>query len=76
MYENQIVGVNSRPGDLKVNICRLKQLNNIRAAGKDETVNVVPPMQLTLEDAVEYVMDGEYVEVTPGEIRMGKFSHK
>ena len=61
----------SSPLSLKVNICRLKALSNMRAAGKDETVNVVPPLILSLEDAVEYVQDGEYVEVTPDSIRMG-----
>ena len=71
MYENQIVGIHAREGDLKVNICKAKELNNMRAAGKDDFIKLAPPMQLTLEDAVEYVVEGEFVEVTPEKVRMG-----
>jgi len=73
VYEDQIVGINSKAGDLKVNICKTKQLTNMRSAGADEKSTCTPPMQLTLEDAVEYVVQGEFVEVTPDAIRMGKF---
>merc|ERR1719331_2025791 len=72
VYEDQIVGIHSRQGDLKVNICRTKQLTNMRASGKDDNVNLVPPKALSLEEAVEYVIDDEFVEVTPDAIRMGK----
>jgi len=72
VYENQIVGIHQRPGDLKVNICRQKQLTNMRSAGKDDNTNVTPAVELTLEDAVEYIEEGEFVEVTPAAIRMGK----
>ena len=72
MYEDQIVGIHSRQGDLKVNICRTKQLTNMRASGKDDNTNLTPPKLLTLEEAVEYVIDDEFVEVTPTAIRMGK----
>jgi len=71
VYENQIVGVNAKSGDLKANICRAKALTNMRSAGADEKSTTSTPLQLTLEDAVEYVIDGEYVEVTPDAIRMG-----
>jgi len=76
VYENQIIGISARPGDLKVNICRKKQLTNMRSAGNDDFVNIVPAKQLTLEDAVEYVEEGEFVEVTPEAIRMYKAGAK
>merc|ERR1719478_815194 len=60
VYENQIIGINA------------KALTNMRSAGADEKSNVTPPMQLTLEDAVEYIQEGEFVEVTPDAVRMGK----
>jgi len=72
VYENQIVGIHQRAGDLKVNICRTKQLTNMRSAGKDDNTNVVPAQDLSLEEAVEYIEDDEFVEVTPAAIRMGK----
>merc|ERR1712160_62581 len=67
VYEDQIIGVNAKTGDLKANA-----LPNMRSAGNDEKSNCIPPMQLTLEDAVEYIQDGEFVEVTPDAVRMGK----
>ena len=73
VYENQIVGVHASAGDLKVNICKAKQLNNMRSTGNDEMIKLAPAMQLTLEDAVEYVASDEYVEVTPTAVRMGKY---
>ena len=56
VYEDQIIGINAKAGDLKVNACKTKALTNMRSAGADEKSNVTPPMQLTLEDAVEYVV--------------------
>jgi len=72
VYEDQIVGVHAKSNDLKVNICKAKQLTNMRSAGADEKSSTTPAMQLTLEDAVEYVVDGEFVEITPEAVRMGK----
>lgn len=72
VYEDEIVGISSRQGDLKINIVKAKQLTNMRASGKDDNTNLVPVKELSLEDAVEYVIDGEFVEVTPDAIRMGK----
>jgi GTP-binding protein len=72
VYEGQIVGVHAKSGDLKVNICKAKQLTNMRSSGADEKSTTTAPMQLTLEDAVEYVVAGEFVEVTPDAIRMGQ----
>jgi GTP-binding protein len=56
---------------LSVSLIRAKALTNMRSAGADEKSTTSTPLQLTLEDAVEYVIDGEYVEVTPDAIRMG-----
>merc|ERR1719453_2881481 len=72
VYEDQIVGIHAKGNDLKVNICKAKQLTNMRSSGADEKSTCTPAMQLTLEDAVEYVVNGEFVEVTPDAIRMGK----
>merc|ERR1712127_410573 len=63
VYENQIIGISAKSGDLKVNPCKVKQLTNMRAARSEMTVHLDAPKQLTLEDAVEYVIDGEFVEV-------------
>jgi len=73
VYEDQIIGINAKEADLKVNICKAKQLTNMRSAGADDKASTTPPMQLTLEDAVEYIVQGEFVEVTPEALRMGKF---
>jgi GTP-binding protein len=70
------VGIHQRANDLKVNICRLKQLTNMRSAGADEKTNLTPPMLFSLEEAVEYIEDTEFVEVTPAAIRMGKAGKK
>ena len=75
VYENQIIGVHAKTGDLKVNACRLKELTNIRAARAEEALKLNVPLPLTLEEAVEYVVDGEFVEVTPKHIRMGVYSY-
>merc|ERR1712032_1040684 len=73
VYEDQIIGIHAKDNDLKVNVCKAKQLTNMRSSGADEKSTTTPPMQLTLEDAVEYVVSGEFVEVTPDAIRMGMF---
>lgn len=75
-FFSQIVGIHQRANDLKVNICRLKQLTNMRSAGADEKTNLTPPTLLSLEEAVEYIEDTEFVEVTPAAIRMGKAGKK
>eukprot|EP00746_Dinoflagellata_sp_MGD_P101189 gnl/MRDRNA2_/MRDRNA2_41210_c0_seq1.p1 gnl/MRDRNA2_/MRDRNA2_41210_c0~~gnl/MRDRNA2_/MRDRNA2_41210_c0_seq1.p1 ORF type:complete len:760 (-),score=170.53 gnl/MRDRNA2_/MRDRNA2_41210_c0_seq1:159-2438(-) len=76
VYEGQIVGVNSREQDLKMNICKTKTLDNMRSAGKDDTIKIIPAKVMTLEEAVEYIVDGEYVEVTPDSLRMGTYPKK
>jgi GTP-binding protein len=72
IYEGQIVGENTRPGDLTVNLTKTKKLTNIRASGADEKVKLTPAIKFSLEEALEYIMDDEYVEVTPKSIRMRK----
>ena len=72
VYEGMIVGENSRINDLNVNVCRAKQLTNIRSAGADEKLILAPPVILTLEKALEFIADDELVEVTPHHIRLRK----
>jgi len=72
LYEGMIVGIHSRDNDLVVNPIRTKKLTNIRAAGKDDAILLTPPIQLTLEYAVEFIADDELVEVTPLSIRVRK----
>jgi len=72
VYPGMIVGENSRPQDLWVNMCKEKKLTNIRASGTDEALRLIPPRQFTLEQAMEYISDDELVEVTPKSIRLRK----
>jgi GTP-binding protein len=72
VYEGMIVGENSRTEDMWVNITKEKKLTNIRAAGSDEALRLIPPRQFSLELAMEYINDDELVEVTPGSIRLRK----
>ena len=72
VYEGQVVGLHSRNNDLVVNPTKAKQLNNIRAAGKDEDLILVPHIEHTLEQALEFIEDDELVEVTPESIRIRK----
>jgi GTP-binding protein len=72
IYEGQVVGENSRPGDLVVNLTKTKKLTNVRASGSDDKVRLVPPLRFTLEEALEYIQEDEYVEVTPKSIRLRK----
>jgi GTP-binding protein len=72
MYEGMILGLHTRENDLNVNGCKEKQLNNIRSAGADEKLTLVPPRQMTLESAVEFIDEDERVEITPKSIRLRK----
>jgi GTP-binding protein len=72
LYEGMIVGIHSRENDLVVNPIKTKKLTNIRAAGKDDAILLTPPIELTLEFAVEFIADDELVEVTPASIRIRK----
>jgi len=72
VYEGMIVGENARPNDLDVNIVKEKKLTNMRASTADEAIRLVPPRLLNLEQAIEFIREDEYVEVTPKSIRLRK----
>jgi GTP-binding protein len=72
IYEGQLVGIHAKDNDLTVNALRAKQLTNIRAAGKDDNVQLTPPIRMSLEQALEFIEDDELVEVTPKSIRLRK----
>ena len=72
VYEGQVIGIHSRDNDLVVNPLKGKKLTNIRAAGRDENIILVPPIRYTLEQAMEFIADDELVEVTPTQIRLRK----
>lgn len=66
------VGIHQRPGDLEVNVCKTKQLTNMRAASKEVKTGVVPPIEMSLDSCVEYIAADEILEVTPTKFRMAK----
>ena len=66
------IGEHTKPNDLEVNPCKAKQLTNIRAAGKDEAIDLVPPRKMTLEQGLSYIQDAELLEVTPKTLRLRK----
>jgi GTP-binding protein len=72
VYEGMIVGENARAGDLDVNATKEKKLSNMRAPNADETVRLIPPRPLSLDQALEYIREDECVEVTPGNVRLRK----
>jgi len=72
LYEGIVIGIHSRDNDLVVNPIKGKQLTNIRASGTDEAVRLTPPIQVTLESAIEFIADDELVEITPKSIRIRK----
>ncbi|MFI4953891.1 MAG: translational GTPase TypA [Burkholderiales bacterium] len=72
LYEGMVIGIHSRDNDLVVNPIKGKQLTNVRASGKDEAIALTPPIQLTLEYAVEFIADDELAEITPKSIRIRK----
>jgi len=72
VYTGQLMGEHIKPGDLVVNLCTAKQMTNFRAAGKDDNTVLAPPREFSLEEAMEYIQEDEYVEVTPGNIRLRK----
>ena len=72
VYEGMVIGIHSRSSDLVVNPLKAKQLTNIRAAGSDENILLTPPVELTLEAAIEFINNDELVEVTPTAIRVRK----
>ena len=76
VYEGMIVGQHTRDNDLVINVCREKHLTNIRAAGSDENIILIPPIKFSLERALQFIADDELVEVTPKSIRLRKKSLK
>jgi GTP-binding protein len=72
VYEGQVIGENTRADDLTVNVTKSKKLTNIRAAGTDDKVKLAPPTIFSLEEAIEYIKNDEYVEITPKSIRLRK----
>jgi GTP-binding protein len=72
VYKGQVIGENNREGDLEVNIIKAKKLTNIRAVGSDDAAKIAPKVVFSLEEAMEYIKDDEYLEITPKSIRMRK----
>ena len=72
VYEGMIVGINSRNEDISINVCKEKHLTNTRASGSDDALRLVPPIQMSLEKAIEFIAEDELVEVTPKNIRLRK----
>ena len=72
VYEGMVVGSSPKPEDLNVNICKKKQLTNMRASGSDDALRLVPPRNLSLEESIEFIKEDELIEVTPKNIRIRK----
>ncbi|MDN5696824.1 MAG: translational GTPase TypA [Rubrobacter sp.] len=72
VYTGMVVGEHARDNDLDINVCKNKKLTNVRSAGADESLNLIPPRKMSLEDALEYIADDELVEITPTSIRLRK----
>ena len=72
VYCGQVIGENTRDNDICLNLCKSKKLTNMRASGSDEKVSIAPPVIFSLEEALEYIKDDEYVEVTPKSMRLRK----
>lgn len=72
VYEGMIVGENSRPGDLDINVCKKKHITNLRSSTAEEALRLVPPKGMTLEQCLEFIDDDELLEVTPESLRMRK----
>jgi GTP-binding protein len=72
VYEGMICGIHTRDNDLVVNVCKAKQLTNMRASGSDENIILTPYIKMSLEQALEFIDDDELVEVTPTSIRIRK----
>ena len=72
VYEGQVIGENSRADDLVINVTKTKKLSNMRSSGADDKVKLAPPRAFSLEEALEYIYDDEYVEITPSNVRLRK----
>jgi len=72
VYAGQVIGENSRGDDLVINVTKTKKLSNVRASGSDDKVKLAPPIKFSLEEALEYIQDDEFVEITPSYLRIRK----
>jgi GTP-binding protein len=72
VYEGMILGENAREDDMNVNVTKEKKQTNMRSSSADEAIRLIPPREMTLEKAIEFIADDEYVEVTPKSIRLRK----
>jgi GTP-binding protein len=72
IYEGQVIGENSRAGDMVVNVTKTKKMTNMRSSGNDDKVKLIPPVKFSLEECLEYIQSDEYVEVTPENLRIRK----
>ena len=72
VYTGQVIGENSRGDDMVINVTKTKKLSNVRASGSDDKVKLAPPLKFSLEEALEYIQEDEYVEVSPKHIRLRK----
>ena len=72
VYSGQVVGENTREGDIVINVCKSKKLTNMRSKSADDAVHLAPPTIFSLEEALEYIQGDEYVEVTPHSMRLRK----
>jgi GTP-binding protein len=72
VYEGMVIGEHSRDNDLEVNVIREKKLTNMRASGSDDAIKLSPPMRLSLEDALDWIVDDEWIEITPKKVRIRK----
>ncbi len=73
VYEGMVVGVSPKSGDIEVNVCKKKNLSNMRAAGSEEALRLVPPKVMSLEQCIEFLADDELLEITPESLRIRKF---
>jgi len=72
VYEGMVIGENSRPGDIAINVCRKKHLTNMRSSRGDMEIRLTPPRQMSLDEAIEYLADDELLEITPLSYRIRK----
>ncbi len=76
VYKGQVIGENTRSNDLDVNVIKGKKLSNMRSSGADEAAKIVPKIDFSLEEAMEYINEDEYLEVTPQSLRMRKIEYR
>ena len=72
VYAGQVVGENTRAGDIVINVTKSKKLTNMRASGSDDKIFITPAIRFSLEEALEYIQEDEYVEITPKSMRLRK----